>query len=97
MEHAVFFIGREFWTVTGLWRCTDVGTRTICAIKLEGDPIDWIGPPYSVAEHVFDEYERLQAMDDAYWGERAKQALEGGLAGADETMRRLQARIDAPA
>jgi len=43
------------------------------------------------------EYERLQAMDDAYWGERAKQALEGGLAGTDETMRRLQERIDASA
>jgi len=41
------------------------------------------------------EYERLQAMDDAYWGERAKQALEGGLAGTDETMRRLQERINA--
>ncbi len=38
------------------------------------------------------EYERLQAMDDAYWGERAKQALEGGLAGTDETMGRLQER-----
>ena len=57
MEHAVFFIGREFWTVTGLWRCTDVGTRTICAIKLEGDPKNWTGPPYSVAEHVFDEHD----------------------------------------
>ncbi|MDD5268845.1 MAG: hypothetical protein PHO08_17255 [Methylococcales bacterium] len=34
-------------------------------------------------------------MDDAYWGERAKQALEGGLAGTDETMGRLQERIDA--
>ena len=41
------------------------------------------------------EYERLQAMDDAYWGERAKQALEGGLEGNDETMRRLQERLDA--
>jgi len=57
MEHADFFIGREFWTETGLWRCTDVGTRTICAIKLEGDPRNWVGPPYSVAEHVFDEYD----------------------------------------
>lgn len=43
------------------------------------------------------EYERLQALDDAYWGERAKQALENGLAGTDETMRRLQERIDASA
>jgi len=43
------------------------------------------------------EYERLQAMDDAYWGERAKQALADGLAGTDETRRRLQERIDASA
>ena len=41
------------------------------------------------------EYERLQALDDAYWGEKAKQALEDGLAGADETLRGLQSRIDA--
>lgn len=43
------------------------------------------------------EYERLQALDDAYWGEKAKQALEDGLAGVDETLRRLQLRIDASA
>lgn len=43
------------------------------------------------------EYERLQAIDDAYWGERAKQALASGLAGAEETMRRLQERVDASA
>lgn len=35
LEHAEFFIGREFWTESGRWRCTDVGTRTICAISLE--------------------------------------------------------------
>jgi hypothetical protein len=55
LEHADFTIGREFWTETGLWRCTDVGTRTICAIKIEGNPLNLIGPPYSVAECVFDE------------------------------------------
>ncbi len=55
LEHTDFSIGCEFWTETGLWRCTDVGSRTICAIKLEGDPRDWDGPPYGVVEHVFDE------------------------------------------
>ena len=73
LEHADFFIGREFWTETGRWRCTDVGTRTICAIRLElhevvarhldgtrttdvTDELSWFtGPPYAVAEHVFDE------------------------------------------
>lgn len=73
LGHADFFIGREFWTETGRWRCTDVGTRTICAICLErretmtlhengtqtrevsDDPSWFHGPPYAVAERVFDE------------------------------------------
>ena len=55
LEHSDFSIGVEFWTETGRRRCTDVGSRTICAIKLEGDPRDWDGPPYGVTEYVFDE------------------------------------------
>ncbi len=73
LGHADFYIGREFWTETGRWRCTDVGTRTICAISLESreivtlrddetqlrqiasDPSWFNGPPYAVAESVFDE------------------------------------------
>ncbi len=55
LEHADFSIGCEFWTETGRWRCTDVGSRTICAIKLDGDPLNWDGPPYGIVEHVFDE------------------------------------------
>ena len=55
LEHGDFHIGMEFWTEAGCWRCTDVGTRTICAIKLEGESRDWNGPPYMVVEHVFDE------------------------------------------
>ena len=43
LEHGNFHIGMEFWTEAGRWRCTDVGARTICAIKLEGDPRDWDG------------------------------------------------------
>lgn len=83
LAHADFFIGREFWTETGRWRCTDVGTRTICAISLEphavttlhpdgaqtteltDDPSCLDGPPYAVAEHVFDE-----ASFGALYGER---------------------------
>jgi hypothetical protein len=57
MEHSDFQIGTEFYSATGKWRCTDVGTRVIVAIKLEGDQRNWIGPPYSVAETVFDEYD----------------------------------------
>ena len=57
MKHSDFQIGLEFYSATGKWRCTDVGTRVIVAIKLEGDKRNWIGPPYSVAETVFDEYD----------------------------------------
>lgn len=52
LEHADFSIGREFWTETGRWRCTDVGARTICAIKLDGDARNWNGPYPCVAQHV---------------------------------------------
>ncbi|CAB1369802.1 hypothetical protein [Denitratisoma oestradiolicum] len=56
LEHKDFYIGLEFWTESGQWRCTDVGTRTICAIKLDASSPDWYnGPPYAVAEHVFSE------------------------------------------
>ena len=75
MKHEEFSIGTEFVTNTGRWRCTDVGTRTIVAIKLSEvtvttyaddgttttsteappDPSWFNGPPYALAEHVFDE------------------------------------------
>lgn len=57
MLHSEFKIGDEFRTATGLWRCTDIGTRTIIAIKVSDydDPSWFNGPPYAVAEHVFDE------------------------------------------
>lgn len=35
MKHRDFQIGSEFYTSTGKWRCTDVGTRVIVAISLE--------------------------------------------------------------
>ena len=59
MEHADFSIVLEFHTVAGKWRCTDVGTRTIIAIKLDhsDDPSRYNGPPFAVAETVFDEYD----------------------------------------
>jgi len=77
IEHAEFQIGTEFFTETGRWRCTDIGSRVIVAISLEpretvsirrdasgnvveeryisDDVRDLNGPPYSIAEHVFDE------------------------------------------
>ena len=40
MEHHDFKIGIEFTTETGRWRCTDVRTRTIIAIKIS----DYVEP-----------------------------------------------------
>ncbi len=59
MRHSDFRIGREFMTATGRGRCTDVGTRTIAAIRLDmdHDPRWYNGPPYAVVESVFDEYD----------------------------------------
>ena len=34
MRREDFSIGMNFSTVTGRWRCTDIGTRTIAAIKI---------------------------------------------------------------
>jgi hypothetical protein len=59
MKHSDFRIGREFVTGSGRWRCTDVGERTIAAIRLnhDDDPSWYDGPPYASGEHVFDEYD----------------------------------------
>jgi hypothetical protein len=77
MKHSEFAVGRAFTTGHGLWRCTDVGTRTVVAIRIDSaevvsvlggrethsvvdprrDP-SWLnGPPYALAETVFDEYD----------------------------------------
>jgi hypothetical protein len=48
----------EFFSDGGHWRCTDVGTRTVIAIKLDAPDESWYhGPPYAVAEHVMDEFD----------------------------------------
>ena len=59
MDHSDFKIGTEFMTEVGRWRCTDVGTRVITAIRLhyDDDPSMYLGPPYKMAESVFDEYD----------------------------------------
>lgn len=57
MRHEAFQIGLEFECGGQRWRCTDLGTRTVIAIALEHpeDPSWYNGPPYAVAETVFDE------------------------------------------
>jgi len=52
-----FEMGAEFLCDGNRWRCTDIGTRVVVAICIEdhGD-VSWFnGPPYAVAESVFDE------------------------------------------
>jgi hypothetical protein len=57
VQHSDFYVGLEFYTGSGRWRCTDVGTRVIVAIQLNAPDSSWYnGPPYAVAEVVFDEY-----------------------------------------
>jgi hypothetical protein len=63
MKPSDFHIGLEFACGPFEWRCTDVGTRTVVAIRLvEDDPIWYEGPPYMVDEVVLDE----DALEDAY-------------------------------
>jgi len=59
MRHSDFRIGCEFLSGSGRWRCTDVGKRTIAAIRLnhDDDPAWYNGPPYAVGESVFDEFD----------------------------------------
>jgi hypothetical protein len=56
MRHEEFRVGLEFFTAVARWRCTDVGARTVIAIRLDAADESWYnGPPYAVAECVFDE------------------------------------------
>ena len=56
MKHSDFKIGLEFYCSGGVFRCTDIGTRTIVAIRYTSkDKLWYEGPPYMVKEHVFDE------------------------------------------
>ena len=81
MEHSEFKIGTLFWCGERQWRCTDVGTRTIVAIRIdlvevggseprilsgaEAEAEGWFnGPPYPVAEVIFDEYD-MEGCDPA--------------------------------
>jgi len=58
VRHSDFRIGMEFLMSDARWRCTDIGKRTVIAIKLNAPDVSWYnGPPYAVAECVLDEYD----------------------------------------
>jgi hypothetical protein len=74
MKPSEFCIGLEFMCGPFWWRCTDIGTRTVAAIRLiEDDPVWYQGPPYMVQEVVLDE----AALEDAFLSEEA--AIEASL------------------
>lgn len=80
MDHSDFKIGVEFMTGAGRWRCTDVGTRSIAAIRLDldHDPSWYHGPPYAIAEAVFDEDDMIAcdiAPDDRTFDDSGKSRI----------------------
>lgn len=74
MKHSDFSIGTRFLTAVGVWICTDVGTRTIAAIRVPDDTEEelmgasvnqWLqGPPYVLEERLFNEKEMAAAYRD---------------------------------
>lgn len=67
MKLSDFCIGKDFYVQRGCcqwnrgakYRCTDIGTRIIVAIKLDRpeDESWYNGPPYALVETVFDEFD----------------------------------------
>lgn len=57
MLHGDFKIGLVFECGGRQWTCTDVGTRVIIAVLTEELALNPGGPPYSIKEDVFDEYD----------------------------------------
>jgi hypothetical protein len=59
MKHCEFSIGAEFFCGGNRWECTDLGQRVVIAIPVNEnqDPSWRAGPPYAVAEAVFDEFD----------------------------------------
>ncbi|MFZ1641356.1 MAG: antitoxin VbhA family protein [Candidatus Contendobacter sp.] len=84
MQHTDFEIGLEFECGGRRWRSTDLGTRTVIAIPLEypEDPSWYNGPPYAVAETVFDEYdlEGCKPIEDDPEIRRNLKAVENAVA-----------------
>jgi hypothetical protein len=55
MRRDEFQIGQRFQCGGKEWLCTDVGSRVIAAVLVPVDPSWLSGPPYALAEEVFDE------------------------------------------
>jgi hypothetical protein len=55
MIRSDFKIGTRFSCGGLQWEVTDVGSRVVAAIIVHSDESWMKGPPYALAEHVFDE------------------------------------------
>ena len=66
-----------------------LGNLSVSPVVLERN-----GKPAAVVLS-YAEYQRLQDLEDAWWGERAQAALESGLVGHEEAMQHLQEKLDA--
>jgi hypothetical protein len=84
-----FRIGMEFWMSGARWRCTDIGTRLVIAIKLDhdDDPSWYDGPPYAVCEHTIDRHDftacsltRYDGNSESYTDEEVERIRNSGMA-----------------
>lgn len=98
MRVADFHIGLEFICGPFWWRCTDIGTRTVAAIRLvEDDPRWYEGPPYMVEEVVLDDTELEDGHlteDDHIRSSLAEADASGHPGFLGEAVRRMHARLD---
>lgn len=80
MKKEDFKIGDYFYTGAGRWLVTDVGVRTVAAVKLSPSQDRPAGPPYDAAEVVFDEYDFAGCdRDDRFFKHlESEQNLDGG-------------------
>ncbi len=58
MKFKDYKINKIFYINAEKWKCTDIGSRVVIAISLDQeDERNYNGPPYSIQEVVFDEYD----------------------------------------
>ncbi len=81
----------------GMTRVTATQAKTRfgeMAEKAQHEPVavERSGRPYAVLIS-YEEYERLRALDDRYWLQRAEEARAGGYATHEEAMELIEGRL----
>ncbi len=69
--------------------------RLLDTAQREPVTIERHGRPVAVVLSIED-YERFEALDDAYWAGRAEEGLRSGSLGPEESERWLNSVLDAP-